>query len=254
LVNKYWMCDPGMLDYQRIHKGRLLAPTIRGEQASREAALAKAVELIKDAPADKTAVLLSAQHSLEDNYALLALARDVLKTQNVFFTGRPQGKGDDILMHPDKYPNTAGIKQIAPSARPFSEFVQAAGAGNVTHLVALGSDISDRDKAGSLKGIKHFIALSTHSGPIAEHARVVLPASSWAEADGQFVNAKGLTQESEKAVAAQGGSRSAWRWLADLSRDLGHTTAWRKVDDLRAALKPQAPAATPAASASAGAS
>jgi NADH-quinone oxidoreductase subunit G len=253
-VNKYWMCDQGMLDYQRIHHKRVLSPAIRNEETTREAALEKAVELLSNAPADKTAVVLSAEHSLEDNYALLALAKDVLKTSNVFFSGRPPGPGDDVLMHPDKNPNTAGIKQLAPNARPFAELASTLAGGGITHLLSLGSQVPDADKASALKGVKNFVALATHQGPFVEHARVVLPASSWAEADGLFTNAKGLTQESEKAVAAQGASRPAWRWLADLSRELGHAVAWRKLDELRAAFGPAASQATPAAGVGAGAS
>jgi len=102
--------------------------------------------------------------------------------------------------------------------------------------------------------VKNFVAIASHQGPLAENARVVLPASSWAEADGLFVNARGITQESEKVITSQGGSRPAWRWIADLSRDLGHVTAWRKVAELRAAFQPQASQATPAAGVGAGAS
>jgi NADH-quinone oxidoreductase subunit G len=253
-VNKYWMCDEGMLDYQRIHSKRLLAPLIRKEEASKEAALEKAAELLSSAPAEKTAVLLSAEHSLEDNYALLALARDVLKTQHIYASGRPPGKGDDVLLHPDKNPNTNGIKQIAPNARSFADFVHALGAGHVTHLLTLGSQLLDPEKSAALKGVKNFVAIATHKGPLADNARVVLPASSWAEADGLFVNAKGVVQESEKVIAAQGGSRPAWRWIADLSTALGHATAWRKVAELRAAFQPQASSASPAAGVGAGAS
>jgi NADH-quinone oxidoreductase subunit G len=253
-VNKYWMCDDGMLDYRRIHEKRVLTAHVRGEETSADTALEKAVELLQGAPADKTAVLLSAEHSLEDNYALLALARDVLKTQNVYFTGRPPGQADEILRHPDKNPNTAGVKLLAPGVRSFSDLSAAIGAGNVTHLLALGSQIPDSDKASSLKGLKNFVALTTHEGPLARYARVLLPASSWAEADGTFVNAKGMAQESEKVITAQGDSRPAWRWLADLSRELGHVPAWRKLAELRAAFQPQSSPATPGAGTAAGAS
>jgi NADH-quinone oxidoreductase subunit G len=157
-------------------------------------------------------------------------------------------------MHPDKNPNTNGVKMIAPNARSFADFAHALGAGNVTHLVTLGSELFDPEKAAALKGVKNFVAIATHKGPLADNARVLLPASSWAEADGLFVNARGIAQESEKVIAAQGGSRPAWRWIADLSRELGHATAWRKLEELRAAFQPQASTATPAAGVGAGAS
>ncbi len=252
-VNKYWMCDDGMLDYRRIHENRVLSAAVRGEKTTKEAALALAVELLSNAPVEKTAVVLSAEHSLEDNFALLAIARDVLKTDHVYVSGRPEGQGDDILRHPDKNPNHQGLKLIAPTARSFSDFAQAAIAGNITHALSLGSALSDPGTAAALKNIKNLVAVATHAGPFAEHARVLLPASSWAESDGTFVNAKGIAQESERAILPRGDSRPAWRWLTELSRELGHAPAWRKIEELRTAFQPASSAATPAAGTGAGA-
>src|SRR6185295_18690962 len=107
-VNKYWMCDEGMLDYQRIHKQRVLEPRVRGEGVSDVTALKRAAELLKDAAPQKTAILLSAQHSNEDNVALLDLGK-ALGALQLFYSGRPPGKGDDILMSEDKNPNVAGV-------------------------------------------------------------------------------------------------------------------------------------------------
>lgn len=78
---------------------------------------------------------------------------------------------------------------------------------------------------------------------MSEHATVVLPASSWAESDGTFVNAKGMAQESERAISPQGDSRPAWKLAAALGAALGHATHWKKLGDLRHAMKPEAGAA-----------
>ncbi len=52
---------------------------------------------------------------------------------------------------------------------------------------------------------------------LAQAAAVVLPASSWAEADGTFVNARALSQISEKAIEPQGDSLPAWRLVLALA-------------------------------------
>jgi NADH-quinone oxidoreductase subunit G len=79
----------------------------------------------------------------------------------------------------------------------------------------------------------------------------VLPAASWAESDGTFVNAKGMAQESEKAIVPQGDSLPAWRLAGELSSLLGASIAWRKLRDVRAAMAPEAGAAVAAAEVSA---
>jgi NADH-quinone oxidoreductase subunit G len=63
----------------------------------------------------------------------------------------------------------------------------------------------------------------------------VLPASSWAEADGSFVNRTGLRQESDRAINPQGASRPAFRWVQELAKLLSLSLPWKKASELRAA-------------------
>jgi NADH-quinone oxidoreductase subunit G len=252
-VNKYWMCDDGMLDYRRIHENRVLEPRVKGEGVSDAVALEKAADLIKQASPQKTAILLSAEHSNEDNAALLDLGK-ALGALQVFYTGRPQGKGDDILISADKNPNTAGVLALSGGkAKPFADLVAALKEGKVGVLVALGSAIGNPNDAAALKDAKNFVALSTHDGPIADHAAVVLPASSWAEVDGTFVNRTGLRQESDRAIAPQGASRPAYRWVQELAKLLGVTLPWKKVSELRALSQGTSTASTPPTSVASGA-
>ena len=181
-------------------------------------------------------MVLSAEHSLEDNFALLELAKDGLKTSLVYTTGRAAGQGDDILLDADKNPNTKGVQKLAPQAKPFAELVKDVEAGKLTHVVALGS-ATPADGA-ALARIKNLVALSSHTGPIVGAAKVVLPAASWAEAEGTFINRNGLIQESERAVTPRGDSRPAFRWVHELRLALDRPPAWKKLGELRAAMQP----------------
>jgi len=253
-VNKFWMCDDGMLDHRRIHEGRVLSARVGGEFAALPTAPAKAAEILGGANADTTAVVLSAEHSNEDNFALLTLAK-AMGFSGVYQSGRPAGQGDDILRHPDKNPNTAGIAALgkASGLKTFVEFVEAIRAGKAQTVIALGSATPTGGGAAALKDVKNLIAISTHEGAFPEHARVVLPASSWAEADGLFVNAKGMTQESEKVITPQGESKPAFRLIAELAKAAGKPLVWKKLAELRAAMTPTAPRSVPPESASLGA-
>jgi len=81
----------------------------------------------------------------------------------------------------------------------------------------------------------------------------VLPASSWAESDGTFVNAKGMAQESEKTINPQGASKPAFRLIADLAALAGKPLGFKKLAELRAAMAPAAPRSVSSESATLGA-
>ncbi|HEY3235678.1 MAG TPA: 2Fe-2S iron-sulfur cluster-binding protein [Polyangiaceae bacterium] len=239
-VNRYWMCDEGMLDYRRIHENRVLQARVDGEVTTRKAALEKAASLLKGAEPERLAVVLSAQHSNEDNFALVALGRE-LKVNQFFLSARPNGAGDQILRHVDKNPNIAGVSAILSRAPGrFADLVKALTERKFTHVLALGSAVGEAEQASVLRSTKNLVVFATHLGPLVEHAAVVLPASSWAEGDGTFVNAKGKAQLSAKAISPQGDSRPAWELIAVLGRALGRATPWTKLGELRAAIPPKA--------------
>jgi NADH-quinone oxidoreductase subunit G len=231
-VNTYWMCDEGMLSYRRILDGRILEPRVGGERVKVEVALAKATELFAGVPKEKVAVVLSAEHSCEDNFALLELARTYIGTNTLFVSGRPVGKGDDILMHEDKNPNTAGVNKLAAQAKPLCEM----GTG-FTHVLSLGAETVD----GAAPTGRQIVAVASHDGPLTRAAAVVLPACTWAEAAGTYVNSRGMTQTSERALAPRGQALPAWAWIARLGQALGYATTWSKLDHLRNAMERGAP-------------
>lgn len=233
-VNKYWMCDEGVLDYRRVHKDRVLQAQVRGSEAAVDEAVAAAADELKSLGAG-AAVLLSAQHSSEDNFAVLKLAES-LGIDKVFVTGRASGEGDDILRNPDKNPNRAGAMAIAPSAGDTAAFGKALEEGQVTTLLALGSQVETEEAASALVKAKNVVALSTHEGPIASASKVLLPASSWAEASGTFVNVQGRSQVSEKAVAPQGDSLPAWKLALKIAEVLGKELPFKKAKDVKAAV------------------
>ena len=241
-VNKFWMCDEGMLTYKEAHEGRILDATVRGAVSSTAQALEAAKTLFAGVMPGSIAVLLSAQHSLEDNWALRELGTTLLGSRNVYFTGRPDGYQDDILIHRDKNPNTNGVQQLAPTAKPLRSLLDDVATSRVTHVIALGGAAGlDVEVLRSTK----LVAIAAHDGPLARLAAVVLPASSWAEQSGTYVNAKGLRQTSEKALEPQGASKPAWKLVAELAEALGYEASWTKLKDIRLGLGRVSGASTP---------
>ncbi len=247
-VNQYWMCDEGMLDYARVHTGRVLRAQVEKKPKKLDAALKRAAKLLSGVDPERLAIVLSAQHSNEDNYAMLTLARDFVGTGNVFVSGKPEGGGDDILRHPDKNPNARGVTGLCTSAPPasFKELATAIGAGKITHVLALGADATDPTEAAAFEDVEALVLIATHAGPLADHAKVVLPACTWAEASGTYVNAKGMAQESQRAILPHGDSLPGWRVVALLAEAMGHQLSWQRLKDVRRAMAPDPGAAVAA--------
>jgi NADH-quinone oxidoreductase subunit G len=250
-INKYWMCDVGMLSYDRAHVGRITAPSVAGQVVSTKAALEAVRKSFAGVSADQIAVVLSAQHSSEDNFALATLAKTFLGAGDFFLAGKAKGQGDGVLMDADHNPNTRGAVQVASTTppRPFEDLATAVSAGKYTHVLALGADVpvdpSLLDGFGRLAG---FVAVSAHEGPLAKAAKIVLPACSWAEADGTFVTGGGIAQRSERAIHPQGESRPGWEWVGLIGDALGHGLPLRRLGDIRKAMATEPNASLPPAS------
>lgn len=252
-VNRYWMCDEGMLSYKRAVEDRHTGALVGGEDASLADALGAAKEQLEgvgDDPA-RVAIILSAQHSIEDNFALLTLARTYIGTADFFVSGKPLGRGDAILMNEDKNPNTRGVMGLvastategkpAPAPRPIADLLSAIHAGKYAYAIGLGADVevNAKEAKAALSKLRGFVLVASHDGPLARAAHVVLPAASWAEAEGTYVNHKGIAQVSEKALRPMGDARPGWSLVAELGRALGYATSWKRVADLRAAIPPE---------------
>jgi NADH-quinone oxidoreductase subunit G len=251
-VNKYWMCDEGMLSYQRLTQRRLLASLVGGEDATVEDALEAAKEQLKGHATDpaKVAVVLSAQHSLEDNFALVTLAKTYLGVGDFYVSGRPLGRGDDILMSPDKNPNTAGVMQLASTTppRPFAELLGAIDEGRYSYVLGLGADleVDPQEAKDKLRRLRGVVTIAAHDGPLVRAAHVALPSAAWAETEGTWVNRQKIPQRGERVVRARGDARPGWELVARLARSLGYDLGWRTLADVRRAMEAEAFAPMPA--------
>jgi NADH-quinone oxidoreductase subunit G len=247
-VNKYWMCDEGMLSYKRAITDRLSSALVGGEDASIDDALVAAAQQLKgieDAPG-KVAIVLSAQHSNEDNFALVTLAKSYLGAGDFFLSGRPLGRADDILMSADKNPNTRGVLEVASTTPPraIADLLAAVQAGKYAYVIALGSEIEVEAQQAqqALAKLKGLVTIAAHDGPLAKAAHIALPACSWAEADGTYVNKQGLAQRSERALRPMGDARPGWALVAALARKLGFAMDWKKASDVARAMASEASA------------
>ncbi len=242
-VNEFWMCDDGMMSYKRFHEDRLLTGRVRdGErnvEVSRESAIEAAAKILEKG--GKLGLVLSAQHSNEDNFVLLKLGRDMLGSGKLFLAARGGWKGDAILRNADDNPNRAGALGVAGGALASTkDLVDAVGAGEVSVILSLGADAAETvEQLEALRRVPH-VSLAANAGPLPRVASVVVPVASVAESSGTFVNAAGRAQQFHRAVHAPGGIRSAWETLIEIAQAMGRDLVWKKLPEVRAAMPAQA--------------
>lgn len=77
------------------------------------------------------------------------------------------------------------------------------------------------------------IALDSLENDTLEEAGLVLPAATFAESEGTYVNYETRAQRFYQVFAPAGDIRPSWRWLADAAAEAGRNDlGWRHVDDL----------------------
>jgi NADH-quinone oxidoreductase subunit G len=260
-VNGYWMCDEGMMTYKRFHEDRVLTGRVRGGgkvgEVPRDAAVEEAARVLEKVAPGRLAVVLSAQHSSEDNYVLAKLARERLGAGKLYLAALGGWRGDDILRHEDNNPNRAGALAVAGGELASLEALVAdIEAGEVDAVLSLGwaSHLGEAELAplahlaGEGVGTAAHINLTSNAGPLTSTASVVVPVASVAETSGTFVNAKGVAQGFRRAVQPPGGIKSAWETLIEVGQLLGWDIDIKRLGDVQKAMPQRLPSETSTAS------
>ncbi len=248
-VNRCWLCDDGVLAYRLHNDHRICAPELgRGESkdAAWADALAEAALALSKVPKGERAAVLSAEHTCEENYALVVFAREALGVERFFLAARPGGEGDKLLRNADKNPNRAGVKlMLGAEPEPMQALLEAATAGRIRGVLALGAEASAPSGPVStgLLRLDTLVSLAPRRGPLPEAAHVRLPCTSFAEAAGTYVNAKGMAQSFGRAMAPRGEALEVHEILARLARRLDLSLPFRTAEDVRAAVAPRLPQA-----------
>ncbi len=227
-VNRFWMCDDGVLSYRRHHEGRLQA-ALRGRGEARaivdpEEALHEAVRQLEGVEGGRLAVVLSAQHGDEDNQALADLGR-ALGAEHWYLTGLAAWEGDEILRDGDHNPNTAGAMRAAGRSLELGleALAEDVLGGQVEAVVALGGEAPEAEQTlDALGRVASVVVFAAHRGVLTGLSTVAVPVAGWLEQNGHFTNRQGLRQRYKRVFPPAPGVLDAWRAIAELARRLGH--------------------------------
>jgi len=246
-VNRCWLCDDGVLASSLHNDRRILSPELgrgTGKPAGWADALAEAALALSKIPKAERAAVLSAEHTCEENYALVVFAREALGIERFFLAARPDGAGDELLRSADKNPNRAGVAlMLGTEPEPMSALVDAATSAKIRGVLALGSDAhcpAGPADAGLLR-LETLVSIAPRRGVLPDAAHVRLPGISFAETSGTYVNARGRAQSFARAMAPAGEALEVHEVLTRLARRLDLSLPFRSAADVQAAVAPRLP-------------
>jgi NADH-quinone oxidoreductase chain G len=157
------------------------------------------------------------------------------------------GEEADSLQIPAEYANTFGLYEmgIRPDAggpQGKDLFTMLYEPGSLHALYIMGEDpVSafpyNSKIIGALKSLELLIVQDIAMTETAKFAHVVLPASSWAEKGGTFINAEGVTQKLQRIVEPTGQSMPDWQILRNLSLSMGKEIVVRNMEDVSSEIK-----------------
>jgi NADH-quinone oxidoreductase subunit G len=253
-VNRSWMCDTGLLSYGFMNENRVLSPRLGRKAAPTPGASVTAAEQIAArmnslvGKTESLGVLVSARVSVEDALMAAWFVKEVLKGDRIFLGGREEGEKDAILLRDDRNPNRLGVdlaaKAFGLNLRPFDDLLQAVDDGAVTVVYAIGGDVPTAPSLAVevFSALEYLAVQASNHDELTRTADAVLPAATYAEYDGTFVNFMGRLQRFWQSLEPRGEAAAHWDWLAEIARNMGHSVDYHDSDDVFAELAPRSEA------------
>jgi len=239
-VNSCWMCDYGRLNFGYLEsEKRLLEPRISSEKklaaVDWNTAMTQAALQLRQFSGWEIAIVASGRMTNEELWLTAQIARS-LGVQFIDIVPRT-GPGDDILLSPDRNPNSNGARLLLqltsePGAK-LPAIAEAVKSGQIKVLVALGENpVAFGISTEGLSQLPALIVMDILSNAATEYATVLLPSSGFAEKRGSMINGKGRLQRLNRAVRPPGTARDDWEILRDLLQALGGSNGVYSIEDV----------------------
>lgn len=133
-----------------------------------------------------------------------------------------------VLLHPlPLYNNSVGANDMTAGKKPLADVIQNSKAlligGSLSEpSAAAGGLNADSENLTSLLANKDFVVVQEmFLTATTEHADVVLPASSFAEADGTYTNNTGFVQRVRQAIEPLHQSKADWMITSMIAKEMG---------------------------------
>ena len=233
-INHHWMPDAHRLNVGIYNDDRVSGVKLRGGiPINFQEGIRKAAQLVKNR--ESGAIFLgSAYASLESNYALREFAR-LLGVETVYYVSHvEEGSGDGWLIQDDKTPNAAACEWLGFTPLTLEDCKEKITGGATKFVYSLENDrlfaaLGEDDVKG-----KTIVAHGLQEQRVFEGIDLLLPAACSIEAEGTYINYKGLPQVSRMAKQIKQMTPEMWMRLPKSRLDKGAVAVdrWRNLDNI----------------------
>jgi NADH-quinone oxidoreductase subunit G len=226
LVNKYFMCDTGRLDYRWINRqDRIEVPLVRRGDSLVAVDWNVAIPAAAAALDGKKVFVAASPNLSNETLHLLAQLVNGSNGSGAFTvkTGAeaPLPGVKDLALRADRAANGTGAELLGFNR--VKSPLDGMAKGDV--LIVADADLSDVT-AEQLGAASEIIVIGTVLPDNLRAASVVLPIANYAEEDGTFTNLRGRVQRFMQAKAAPGMARPSWWVVGDILAALGKGEAF----------------------------
>jgi formate dehydrogenase major subunit len=135
-----------------------------------------------------------------------------------------------------KFEKAWGVKLSSTPGLTMFEQIEALGAGKLKGLVVFGANpvmsYPDANRVQHcLEAAEFFLAMDIFPTPTTDLAHVVLPAASWAEAEGTFSSSERRVQRVRKAIEPIPGQAN-WETIQELSTRMGYPMNYGSAEEI----------------------
>lgn len=273
-VNEWWISDEQRFEWRYVYDpNRWSHVRIRDGQAAQQSSTSSGAdsasgsweELPKllrqrfQAAADAgqgVAAVLSPMMSCEEAWLLARFIRSIsqktlLALGPVPRVGQDQPFPKGFVIRAEKCPNRRGVERVladAGNSADFDEFIRQAEAGRIGAAYVVGGypmPWASESLARACSRVAFLVVHDLFDSPVSEHAGVRIPAATWAEREGCFMNRDGLVQAFERALKPREGVKMDGQFLFELAGESGLYRAQRVREQMAARMPEFAALFTP---------
>ncbi len=199
-VNRYWLTDDARLNYYKfVNENRISTPqiTVNGKKENTEwkNAISTTAEELKKFKPNEIMFIASAKATCEDNYLLQKFAKEIIGSNNIDFIEHVDNsvEEDGFLIVKDKAPNTNGVKEIL-SINQHRNYKIKDLPELIAHKKIKALFVMEEDFRNNSHLYEHFaklellVVLYYNFNKLTDIAHIVLPAATYAEIEGTYVN------------------------------------------------------------------
>ena len=202
-VNNYWLTDDQRLNHHEfVNVNRVAEPSMfvngKSENVSWETALSQTIQKLQSFKSDEIFVVASAKATTEDNFILNKFAKSILKTNNIDYLTHFEDKFEDnFISSSDRNPNTNGVIEVGIKSGSinFRNLEEKVKFGQIKAILVMEENFEFHSHLLEIiKNIPFKVVMQYNHNSLTNIADVVLPASTFAEVEGTYINVKKRVQ------------------------------------------------------------